>query len=132
MLGIQGDEGYYLRVPLGVHADGSVLCAADVPTGATLHIMATQSSSASEAAATATRSAMRQLQGHQPQVALFFDCVATRLRMGREFDLELKTVQKELGQAKYVGFNTYGQVARSNGEFSGFHNCTAVVCILPE
>lgn len=132
VLGIRGDDGYYLRVPLGVHEDGSVLCAADVPTGSTLHIMSTGSPSASEAAATATRSAIRQLQGHQPQVALFFDCVATRLRMGKEFGVELETLQKELGEAKFVGFNTYGQVARSNGEFSGFHNCTAVVCILPE
>lgn len=132
VLGIQGDGGYYLRVPLSVQADGSVLCAADVPAGATLRIMATSSPSASEAASTAARSAMGQLQGHNPKVALFFDCVATRLRMGREFGVELETLQKELGTAKYVGFNTYGQVARSLGEFSGFHNCTAVVCILPE
>lgn len=132
VLGIRGDEGYYLRVPLGIHDDGSVLCAADVPTGATVHIMSTGGATAAEAAATATRSAIRQLQGHPAKIALFFDCVATRLRMGEQFGVELETLQTELGDAKYVGFNTYGQVARSHGEFSGFHNCTAVVCILPE
>lgn len=132
VLGIQSDDGYYLRVPLGVHEDGSVLCAADVPVGAVLFIMSTKSASASEAAATATRSAMLQLHGHRPEVALFFDCVATRLRMGIEFGGELETLQKELGTVKYAGFNTYGQIARARGEFSGFHNCTAVVCILSQ
>ncbi len=132
VLGIRADDGYYLRVPLAVNSDGSIQCAADIPVGASLHIMSIGSSSAAEAAATAARSAIRQLNGHQPKVALFFDCVATRLRLGKEFGAELDTVQKEIGKAKYVGFNTYGQVARAEGEFSGFHNCTAVVCILPE
>ena len=27
---------------------------------------------------------------------------------------------------------SYGQIARADGQFSGFHNCTAVVCVLPE
>lgn len=27
--------------------------------------------------------------------------------------------------------NTYGQISRTEGQFSGFHNCTAVVCVLP-
>jgi len=25
-----------------------------------------------------------------------------------------------------------GQIARSEGQMSGFHNCTAVVCVIPE
>jgi hypothetical protein len=40
-------------------------------------------------------------------------------------------VQEELGEVPYAGFNTYGQIAQSAGQFSGFHNCTAVVCVLP-
>lgn len=132
VIGLKDEQGYHLRVPLHVGDDGSIMCAADVPSGATMHVMGTQGTSASEAAAQAARSAMRQLQDHKPQVALFFDCVATRLRMGKEFGAELATLQKEIGQAEYVGCNTYGQIARAEGEFSGFHNCTAVVCLFPE
>jgi len=33
--------------------------------------------------------------------------------------------------AGFVGCNTYGQIARAEGQFGGFHNCTAVVCVLP-
>jgi len=64
--------------------------------------------------------------------ALFFDCVATRLRLGKEFGMELESLAAELGAVPYAGFTTYGQIARAEGQFSGFHNCTAVVRIIPE
>lgn len=131
ILGIDTGSGYKLRVPLAIQEDGSITCAAEIPTGAVVCIMGTDSASAGEAAATATRAAIERLNGSEPQVALFFDCVATRLRMGREFGSELKAVEQVLGTASFAGCNTYGQVARAEGQFSGFHNCTAVVCILP-
>ncbi len=131
ILGIDTGQGYKLRVPLAVNEDGSVSCAAEIPTGATVCIMSTDAAAAGEAAATATRAAMERLNGNPPQVALFFDCVATRLRLGREFGSELQAVEQALGSARFAGCNTYGQVARAEGQFSGFHNCTAVVCILP-
>jgi hypothetical protein len=132
VIGIDSGDAYKLRVPLGVNADGTIPCAADIPAGSSIQIMRTTSESALAAAASATHSAMQQLNGHRPKVALFFDCVATRLRMGNAFGLELQTLEQILGSAQYVGFNTYGQIARAEGQFSGFHNCTAVVCIFPE
>ncbi|HUE95309.1 MAG TPA: FIST C-terminal domain-containing protein, partial [Longimicrobiaceae bacterium] len=106
-------------------------CAADVPESASACIMSTTPAAAADAARTATRAALSQLEGSEPAVALVFDCVATRLRLGNEFGAELAAVQAELGDTPYVGFNTYGQIAQAPGQFSGFHNCTAVVCILP-
>jgi len=131
ILGIETGDGYKLRVPLAVNPDGSVLCAAEIPQGAAVCIMSTDVASAKEAAANATRAALDQLNGHQPGVALFFDCVATRLRMGREFGNELEALKEVLGETQFAGCNTYGQVARTTGQFNGFHNCTAVVCVLP-
>lgn len=131
VLGIETGAGIKLRVPLGVGPDGSIACAAEIPEGATLYIMRTSDGSAADAAATATRNAVEQLQGYDPEVALFFDCVATRLRLGDAFGLELDSLQTALGDARYAGCNTYGQIARAPGQFSGFHNCTAVVCVLP-
>jgi len=131
ILGIETGDGYKLRVPLAVNPDGSILCAAEIPQGAAVCVMSTDSASAREAAANATRAAVEQLNGHQPGVALFFDCVATRLRMGREFGNELEALKEVLGETQFAGCNTYGQVARTTGQFNGFHNCTAVVCVLP-
>ncbi len=132
IIGMDTGDGYKLRVPLSVNSDGSVLCAADIPNGTTVCIMTATPDSSSEAAESATQSALRQLKGNQPKVALFFDCVATRLRLGAKFGLEMGALESALGHTKFAGCNTYGQVARADGQFSGFHNCTAVVCIIPE
>lgn len=129
VIGIATDSGHRLRVPLSIEPDGSIQCAADIPEGAMIHIMKPQQLSALEA----TRSALAQLGSNKPKAAMFFDCVATRLRMGKEFGFEIKAVEKALGvDASLAGCNTYGQIARAEGQFNGFHNCTAVVCVFPE
>jgi hypothetical protein len=132
ILGIATGDGYRLRVPLAVHEDGSVTCAAEIPEHAQVHIMRTTNASAALSAARATDHALAALDGHAPAAALFFDCVATRLRLGGDFANELDTVLARMEPAKMVGCNTYGQIARAEGQFSGFHNCTAVVLVLPD
>lgn len=132
VLGIRGAEGYRLRVPLSIGENGSIHCAAAVPEGSVLHIMRANAASAVQAARQATESALRGLSGHKPAAAFVFDCVATRLRLGRAFEDELQACSKLLEPAGFVGCNTYGQIARAEGQFSGFHNCTAVVCVLPK
>ena len=52
--------------------------------------------------------------------------------MGKAFGLELRSLEDALGPVPYAGCNTFGQIARAEGQFSGFHNCTAVVCVIPE
>jgi hypothetical protein len=131
VIGIKSADDYKLRVPLAVHDDGSISCAADIPVGATVSIMRSTATSAAEAAAGAAEDALGQLGGAEPSVALFFDCVATRLRLGDTFALELDALQHALGDGQFIGCNTHGQIARSEQQFSGFHNCTAVVCVIP-
>ena len=132
IIGIDTPAGYKLRVPLCANADGSIDCAAEVPTGSTVCLMKATSASAADAAADATQSALSKLDGVEASVALFFDCAATRLRLGGNFLTEVDRVQKILGPKPLAGCNTYGQIARSEGQFTAFHNCTAVVCILPQ
>jgi hypothetical protein len=64
-------------------------------------------------------------------VALVLDCAATRIRMGADFGAELQAVKGALGSVTFAGFTSVGQIARADGQFNGFHNCTAVVCVLP-
>ena len=52
--------------------------------------------------------------------------------VGEAFGGELAALEHVLGPISFAGCNTYGQIARSDGQFSGFHNCTAVVCVFPE
>jgi len=131
ILGIETHSGHRLRVPLVVHDDGSIHCAAEIPSGSIVRIMKSSHASAAEAAARATNAAVDAIGDHEPQAALFFDCVATRLRCGDEFANEVEAVRERIGGASLVGCNTHGQIARANGQFEGFHNCTAVVCVFP-
>lgn len=132
ILGVDTGVGHQLRVPLAVLDDGSVICAAEVPLGAVVHIMRTSHGSAVEAAESATDAALAALGPNKVQAAVFFDCVATRLRMGDGFQDEITTVRNRLSGADLMGCNTHGQIARAEGQFEGFHNCTAVVCLFPE
>ncbi|MEO5701816.1 MAG: FIST N-terminal domain-containing protein [Casimicrobiaceae bacterium] len=131
IVGIETRGTYRLRVPLGVNADGSINCAAAVPRGALVRIMRTSASSAIHAAQQATRAAIESVGGGRASAALVFDCVATRLRLGEAFDNELEACAELLAPVNFMGCNTYGQIARAEGQFGGFHNCTAVVCALP-
>ncbi|HUQ18106.1 MAG TPA: FIST N-terminal domain-containing protein [Gemmatimonadaceae bacterium] len=134
IVGVQTPQGHKLRVPLGIADDGGIVHAAEVPIGTTAHIMSIPATAAVEAAASATRDAIEQVTegGNRPSGALFLDCVATRLRLGHGFDDELAAVSDALGNTSFAGFNSYGQIVRAEGQFSGFHNCTAVVVVFPE
>jgi hypothetical protein len=132
IIGIDTGSGYRLRVPLAVHDDGSVHCAAEIPTGSIVRIMKSSHASAAEAAERATDAAVAAIGPNLPKAALFFDCVATRLRCGHHFQAEVDAVTSRIGDAALVGCNTHGQIARAEGQFEGFHNCTAVVCVFPE
>lgn len=132
VIGIENNNSYRLRVPLGLNDDGSINCAADVPVGSIVYLMRATEISSANAAEIATTAAVAQLKEHKPKVAIFFDCVATRLRTGKDFGLELSALHKTLVPASFVGCNTYGQVARAEGQFGGFHNCTAVIGVIPD
>jgi hypothetical protein len=131
IIGIDTPNGHRLRVPLSIDDEGAVNCAAEIPAGARVHIMKATATSATEAATEAAQSAVTALKGRPVAGALFFDCVATRLRLGDIFAFELEAVQAALGGSQVVGCNTYGQIARADGQFGGFHNCTAVVLAFP-
>jgi hypothetical protein len=131
IIGVDSGPEHRLRVPLAVDDEGAVICAAEVPLGSIVRIMRTSTESAVSAAKQAANAALVAL-GGPPAAALFFDCVATRLRMGDEFGAELSSLQQRLSEVPLTGCNTHGQIARAEGQFSGFHNCTAVVCVFPE
>lgn len=131
VIGIQTGEGYKLRVPLFLHDDGSITFAAEIETGATVRLMSASINSSCDAARIATKAALAALGDAEHACSLVFDCAATRLRLGHEFGDELSAVEITLGSSNYVGCNTYGQIVRVQGQFNGFHNCTAVVCAFP-
>ncbi len=131
ILGIETAAGYQLRMPLSVDEAGVVHCAAEVPVGSRVRIMRSTMAASLLAVERATASALASIGDREPGVALFFDCAATRIRIGDDYTMELDAVRNRLSNLPMVGCVTHGQIARAEGQFDGFHNCTAVVCVLP-
>ena len=131
MLGINAGLYYKLRLPLSIEPDGSFLLATEIPEHATVRLMRSSLACTLDATTRAVQIARQRLYGSKPAMAFFFDCVATRLRLGNDFSQELATLQLALNPINFAGCNTHGQIARAEGQFSGFHNCTAVVCLIP-
>ena len=131
ILGIETSAGYQLRMPLSVDQDGALHLAGEVPVGSRVRIMRTTLNASLDATKQATAAALSKLNGQKPGVALFFDCAATKIRIGDQYTMELEAVRSQLHDLPMVGCITHGQIARASGQYDAFHNCTAVVCVLP-
>ena len=64
--------------------------------------------------------------------AIVFDCVCRGVILGDDFRRGIEAIASTLGDVPLLGFETYGEIAMSPGQFSGFHNTTTVVMLLPE
>ena len=131
ILGIETSGGYQLRMPLAVEANGALHLAGEIPVGSRVRIMRTTLEASLVATENATIAALSKLEGRKPGVALFFDCAATKIRIGDQYTRELEAVRSQLRDLPMVGCITHGQIARASGQYDAFHNCTAVVCVLP-
>ena len=64
--------------------------------------------------------------------ALIFDCVCRGLLLGKDFSMAVDEFKNVLGSIPILGWETYGEICFAPGEFSGFHNTTSAVLLLPE
>lgn len=119
------------RAPLVVTDDGGFLCAAAIPTGASVAILDGEADSMVTAARGAASQARERIKGGVAGV-LLFDCVCRGTILGSAFDQELEAVASAFPSEPVAGFLTYGEIARYSGQLDGWHNTTAVVVAIPE
>jgi hypothetical protein len=131
LLGIRLAEGHKLRVPLFKSADGSLRCAAEVPQGCMVQIMEKDDSAVTESGVQALRRAREAASDGEVAGALVCECVATRLLLGERFADEVRLMEDYLRPHPVLGLNSYGQLARIQGDFSGMMDATALVCLIP-
>ena len=132
-LGLNVDEGIKVRAPLSKNDDGSLNFVCQIPEGAVFRLLESTKEDQIEAARQAAVNA-KSLIGKDEKLAgaLIFDCVCRGIILGDDFCKGLAAIGSELGGVPFAGFETYGEIAMSPKTFSGFHNTTTVVMLLPE
>jgi methyl-accepting chemotaxis protein len=119
------------RAPLSVGDKGSLICAADVPKGTMVSILDGDPVCMIDAARAAAEEAKRNLLGGPAAGVLLFDCICRGMILGADFGKEIDAVRSVFGSVPVVGFLTYGEIARYQGNLDGWHNATAVVAAIP-
>lgn len=130
-MGLTTGTDYKVRVPLSKNDDGSLNFACTIPEGAKFRIMKSPKEDQVASAEQAAKYAMEQVGKRKLAGALVFDCVCRGIILGDEFHRGVEAVQKVVGKIPLMGFETYGEICRQTGQFSGFHNTTTVVMLLP-
>lgn len=125
------DEMRRARAPLSVGSDGSLSCAAEIPEGAIVSILAGEPASMVDAARRAAQEAHKNLNGERAAGVLLFDCVCRGMILNSHFGREIDAVRSVFPDAPVTGLLTYGEIARFKGRLDGWHNTTAVVAAIP-
>jgi hypothetical protein len=133
-LGMLTPNGEYkIRAPLSATDDGSIVMASEVPMGASVAIMAGTEEKLVSAAEDAARRAVANLAGGKPGAVLVFDCICRRIFLGENYKRQVDAFRSVVGQdVPIIGWETYGEIALTPKEQSGWHNSTSVVAILPD
>jgi len=120
------------RAPLSVGEDGSLTCAAEVPQGAYVSILDGKPDAMVEAASSAAKEAVANLQGRKPAGVLVFDCICRGFILKDQFQREIDAVRSVADGVPVAGFLTYGEIASYSGRVESWHNATAVALAIPE
>ena len=124
---------YKIRAPLSVADDGSLVLASEVPTGSSITFMKGTKEGLVAAAEIAARSAMVNLGGARPAAALSFDCICRRIFLSNDYQKQVDAFRSVIGRdVPVVGWETYGEIAMTPSQQTGWHNSTTVLALLPD
>ncbi len=136
-LGLATDkEGQYkIRWPVSINDDGSLNFACGISEGSIFRIMDGSDQenqiNAAEGAAVSAKESAENSGYFEFAGMLVFDCAVRQLMLGSRFSEAVDRFKKVLPGVPILGWETYGEIRLEPGQFSGFHNTTSVVLLLP-
>ena len=134
-LATEKEGKYRIRWPASVNEDGSLNFTCGIAEGAVFRIMGCtnlerQINAAKEAVGIAKQSAENAGYSEFAGV-LVFDCAVRQLMLGDRFSESVDGIRNVLPGVPILGWETYGEIRLEPGQFSGFHNTTTVVLVIP-
>lgn len=131
-LGMVTPDGHKIRAPLKANPDGSLLMAAEIPRGSAICIMGGTEQALISGSEKAAAAAAQALKGTPPAGTLVFDCICRRVFLGDAYHKQIAAIARAAGGAPLAGWETYGEIAMTPTQPSGWHNSTSVVSVLPQ
>ncbi|MBN3039418.1 MAG: FIST C-terminal domain-containing protein [Candidatus Omnitrophica bacterium] len=136
-MSIPDEEELLIRYASKATADGSLVCAADVPQGSQVRLMIADKEGVLNAAKEATLKAKEGIKDAEIKAVIVFDSIARKRVLGRDSVKEIEVIKKTLAMgAPIIGFYSYGEQAPLRAERyigkSYFHNETIVVMCIAE
>lgn len=134
-MSIPDEDEYLIRYAFRATSNDELVCAAQVPQGAQVHLMIADKKGVLQATQEATLRAKESLRSTNILAAIIFDSVARKRVLGLRAQEEVEVIKETLGKAvPIIGFYSYGELAPLRAERyigkSYFHNETIVVlCI---
>ena len=135
-LATEKEGEYKIRWPISINEDGSLNFTCCIAEGAVFRIMdgsnlEKQINAAEEAATVAKQNAENA--GYSDFAGIIvFDCAVRQLMLGDRFSEAVKRFNKVLPGVPLLGWETYGEIRLDPGQFSGLHNTTSVVLVIPD
>ncbi len=129
------EDQYKIRWPASLNKDGSLNFTCGIAQGAVFRIMdgsnlENQINALEKAAWIAEESAKNA--GYSEFAGIIvFDCAVRQFMLGDRFSESIDRLKKTFPAVPVLGWETYGEIRLEPGEFSGFHNSTSVVLLLP-
>jgi methyl-accepting chemotaxis protein len=138
MLGLatEKEDQYKLRWPMGINKDGSLNFTCGITEGTVFRIMdgsnLEKQISAAEKAVMIARQSAENAGYSEFAGILVFDCAVRQLMLKDRFSESVDRFKKVLPGVPLLGWETYGEIRLEPGQFSGFHNTSSVVLLLPK
>lgn len=109
---LQGENEYLLRNVISLNDDGSIITQGDIPQGSSIRLMIGTKESCLDAARQAALQVKTSLHNKQIDFAIVISSASRARLLGRNTDLEIKTIKEILGQdIPLAGFYSYGEFA---------------------
>jgi methyl-accepting chemotaxis protein len=122
-----------IRAPLKSDENGALVMASEVPAGCSVAIMRGTPDGLIAAAEDAARDAVAGLAAARPAGILVFDCICRRIFLGARYRRQAEAARRVVGaNLPLAGWETYGEIALTARQSSGWHNSTTVLAVFPE
>lgn len=129
------DGGYKIRFPMAVNPDGSMMFTCSIPPGSVFRIMDGSDTDAqieaSRLAAVAALESAGEKQDDSFAGMLVFECGIRMALLDRNFSRAIEAYRHTVPGVPVLGWETYGEIRMTPGSYSGFHNTTTVVALVP-